>query len=171
MGSELPHLQLTANHARYRPGQQRGHYESFFLRANHPQRPLAFWIRYTIFSPHRHPEAALGELWAVYFDGETSAHVAVKREVPFAACHFSPSAFDVGIDTARLQPGALCGSATTDAHTIAWDLTYHGAASPLLLLPERLYDSPLPKAKSLVGLPLAHFAGTLTVDGVAVDVA
>ena len=48
----------------------------------------------------------MGELWAVYFDGETGAHVAVKREVPFADCAFSPSALDVRIDTARLQPGA-----------------------------------------------------------------
>ena len=28
-----------------------GHYESWFLRGNHPSRPLAFWIRYTIFHP------------------------------------------------------------------------------------------------------------------------
>jgi len=165
------HLLLTANYARYRPGQQRGHYESFFVRANHPRRPLAFWIRYTIFSPLRHPEAALGELWAVYFDGETANHVAVKREVPFAACDFSSQAFDMRIDSARLRPGTLQGSATTGAHTIAWDLTYAGAAAPLLLLPERLYDSPLPKAKSLVGLPLAQFAGTVEVDGIPVDVA
>jgi len=170
MGSELQRLQATANHTRYRTGQQRGHYESFFLRGNHPQRPLAFWIRYTIFSPQRHPEAALGELWAVSFDGETSTHVAVKCEVPFAACAFSPSAFDVRIDRARLRPGALSGAATTAAHAMAWDLTYAGAAAPLLLLPPRLYDSPLPKAKSLVGLPLARFAGTLTVDGVRLDV-
>ena len=40
--------------ARYH-GQPQGHYESFFQRANHPTRPLAFWIRYTLFSPHAHP--------------------------------------------------------------------------------------------------------------------
>ena len=61
------------NLARYR-GQPQGHYESFFQRANHPTRPLAFWIRYTLFSPQAHPEQARGELWAVFFNGETGQH-------------------------------------------------------------------------------------------------
>jgi len=166
-----PHgMEQTANHTRYHPGQRRGHYESFFLRANHPSRPLAFWIRYTIFSPEGRPEAARGELWAVCFDGETAVHVAVKREVPFSACAFDRSAFDVRVDDARLRPGALDGCASAGGHTIAWNLTYRGDAPPLLLLPPRLYASPLPKAKSLVGLPLARFAGRLTVDGAGVDV-
>ena len=39
------------NAVRYRPGDEEGHYESYFQRANHPGRPLAFWIRHTIFSP------------------------------------------------------------------------------------------------------------------------
>ena len=34
-------------------GHDNGHYESYFLRANHPDRPLAFWIRYTIFAPKK----------------------------------------------------------------------------------------------------------------------
>lgn len=58
-------LVQSANWTRYQPGQRAGHYESFFQRANHPTRPLAFWIRYTIFSPAGQPEAALGELWAI----------------------------------------------------------------------------------------------------------
>ena len=60
---------MDENAARYRPGEPAGHYESYFLRANHPNRPLAFWIRYTVFSPAGRPEAAEGELWAIVFDG------------------------------------------------------------------------------------------------------
>mgnify|MGYP003575635323 CR=1 FL=1 len=63
-----------------------GFYESYFQRANHPTRPLAFWIRYTAFSPARHPEQARGELWAIYFDGETHAIVATKQSAPHAGC-------------------------------------------------------------------------------------
>ena len=37
-----------------------GHYESWFQRANHPSRPLAFWIRYTIFCPARPPGGCRG---------------------------------------------------------------------------------------------------------------
>lgn len=50
-------------------GGAEGHHESFFLRANHPSRPLAIWIRYRIFSPAGRPGDAVGELWAIYFDG------------------------------------------------------------------------------------------------------
>src|SRR5262249_44030132 len=53
------------NCARYRIGQRSGHYESYFLRANHPARPQGFWIRYTIFSPDQRPQDAIGELWAI----------------------------------------------------------------------------------------------------------
>ena len=62
MNQELALARQGVNHTRYRPGQKAGHYESFFQRANHPSRPFAFWIRHTLFSPHRRPEDALGEL-------------------------------------------------------------------------------------------------------------
>ena len=48
------------NGARWRPDDPRGHYESWFCPANHPTEPLAFWIRYTIFSPRGRPEDADG---------------------------------------------------------------------------------------------------------------
>jgi hypothetical protein len=44
MQNETQEFYQQVNHARsYSPIQ--GHYKSFFLRANHPTRPLAFWIR------------------------------------------------------------------------------------------------------------------------------
>ena len=39
------------------PTTRDGHYESFFQRANHPSRPLAFWIRYTALIPRGAPDA------------------------------------------------------------------------------------------------------------------
>lgn len=161
----------AANHARYRPGQREGFYESFFQRANHPSRPLAFWIRYTLFSPAGRPEAAEGELWAVYFDGESGRHAVAKREVPFAGrCAFDRAAFGVDIDGARLGPGRLVGAAGEGEGEIAWDLSYEGGGEPLLLLPAALYGAPLPKAKSLVGAPLCVYGGALRVAGREVDV-
>src|SRR6185295_1393790 len=76
------------NRCRFVPGDAGGHYESYFQRANHPSRALAFWIRYTIFSPRRRPADALGELWAVWFDGERERIVAAKEELPLASCAF-----------------------------------------------------------------------------------
>lgn len=164
MNKSLSLMRQQANHTRYQSGQLAGHYESFFLRANHPNRPLAFWIRYTLFSPNRRPENALGELWAISFDGETHQHVAVKQEAPSAKCVFKTAEFFVRVGDACLEPGKLNGAVTSGKHRISWNLTCSGDAEPLFLLPLNLYDAALPKAKSLVGLPMAIFNGSLSVD-------
>jgi hypothetical protein len=161
-----PLVAAQVNWAQYETGQPTGHYESFYLRGNHPERPWAFWLRYTIFSPHGHPERAVGELWAVVFDGETGHHSSEKVEVPLASCRFSPTSFDVRVADSTLDASHLRGQ----AGAIAWDLTYTGSERPLYLLPARLYHGGFPKAKSLVSLPLARFTGTLTVDGRAIEV-
>ena len=158
------------NRTQYVPGQRRGHYESFYQRANHPERPLAFWIRYTIFAPDRRPESAVGELWAVFFDGETGRHVVVKEEHPIADCDFSRDAFAVRVKGAVLGEDGLTGSATAAGGSIAWDLRFDVSERPVLLLPARLYAGQVPKAKSLVAAPNASFDGVLTVDGTAVAV-
>ncbi|GIW44607.1 MAG: hypothetical protein KatS3mg077_1889 [Candidatus Binatia bacterium] len=157
--------------AQYVPGQRRGHYESFFFRANHPQRPQAFWIRYTLFSPHRNPEQAIGELWGIWFDGESQQHVAVKKEVPIQKCRFSRQAFEVHIGDAHCREGALEGEAESADGRMRWHLTYSGSEPPLLLLPQAAYRARLPRAKSLVGLPLARFAGWIEVAGKTYEIA
>ncbi|HET7500544.1 MAG TPA: hypothetical protein VFK02_06055 [Kofleriaceae bacterium] len=153
------------NGARYKPGDPGGHYESWFQRANDPRRQRAFWIRYTIFAPRSRPADAVGELWAIAFDRERDQITAVKQVHPIHACTFATERLDVAIGEARLDDGALHGSARSRGHTIAWDLRFSGGQAPLLLLPERLYSTPVPKAKSLVGRPLARFTGTLVIDG------
>ena len=167
---DLTALRQQANWTRYRPGQQAGHYESFFLRANHPLRPLAFWIRYTLFSPHRRPDAAIGELWAVAFDGASGQHHAAKSEFPIDACAFAADRFSVRIADAHLEPGHLSGSAGDGATRIAWDLRFRGDTPPLFLLAPGLYAARLPRAKSLVGLPLAVFDGALRIGDHRIDV-
>ena len=154
------------NHTVYRPGQRAGHYESFYQRANHPDRPLALWIRYTIFAPAGDPAGAVGELWAVAFDGQTGHHTVAKTEVPMAECAFARDEFTVRVGTAELGPTALCGS----AGDLSWDLSYEGHQPPVLLLPPKLYAGGFPKAKSLVTLPLARYAGSYTVAGQTVEV-
>lgn len=159
-------LALDANHARFR-GQAGGHYESYFLRANHPSRPLAFWIRYTIFSPKHRPQDAVGELWAIHFDGETGRHSAAKQQRPIGDCAFSPTGFDVRVGEATLAPGAARGEIAGAGPRIGWDLAFSGGMPPLFLLPPRLYEGSFPAAKSLVAQPMARFSGTLAIDGAA----
>src|SRR3954471_10900425 len=87
-----------------------GHYESWFQRANHPSRPIAFWIRHTIFSPEGRRDAAEGELWAVWFDGEKGRCVAQKSELPIRECSFATAGLDVKLPGAALKWKALEGS-------------------------------------------------------------
>lgn len=153
------------NASRFRPEDPGGFYESYFQRANHPTRPLAFWIRYTALSPRSRPDEARGELWAIYFDGEARRITAVKQAVPLSTCTFSRTQLDVQIDGATLTDRALRGCAASQSHALQWKLDYAGQQRPLLLLPESLYERGFPKAKALVGTPNAVYTGTLTVDG------
>jgi hypothetical protein len=158
-----PLVAAQVNWAQYEPGQAKGHYESFYLRGNHPTEPLAFWLRYTIFAPDKHPEQAEGELWAVVFD---SSHTSGYEKVPLPDCRFARTAFDVRIGDATLDATSLRGR----AGEIAWDLSYAGEQPPLYLLPARFYSGGFPKAKSLVSLPLARFTGELSVAGRSIQV-
>jgi hypothetical protein len=149
----------------------RGHYESHFLRANHPSRPLALWIRHTAFVARAGAGDALGELWAVYFDGEGGRHVALRSAFPLGECSFDAASLRVSVGEARLDERASRGALRNGRRSIAWDLSIEGEGAPLLLLPRRLYGTRFPAAKSFVGLPLARLRGSLTVDGaqVAID--
>lgn len=147
-----------------------GFYESYFQRANHPSRPLAFWIRYTVFRPQQRPEDTCGELWAIYFDGENGRIAAAKAAVPISDCDFSRTHLDVRIGSARLTDRALEGRAALPSHAIDWTLQYAGSQPPLLLLPERFYQRGFPKAKALVGTPNAIYDGALTVNGETIPI-
>ena len=144
-----------------------GHYESWFLRANHPREARAFWIRYTLFIP-ADDRAPLGEIWAMWFDAERSddvSVVAVKNESPLSVCDFNQQKMRVMLPGAQLESHRLNGDATSGGHTIAWDLTYDDGEDSLIFLPEKLYKAPLPKAKALVSRPQVRFSGHLLVDG------
>jgi len=159
------------NQTRFDPTSPRGHYESYFLRANHPARPLAFWIRYTIFSPQGRPGEALGQLWAIFFDGETGRLTAVKEQRPFGECVFQPAEFLVRIGSARLDSRSLSGQAGSSGRSIRWSLEYAGDDPPLLLLTPQSYERSFPSAKAVVSLPLAIYTGSLDVDGVSIPIA
>jgi len=158
------------NRCRFVPGDNGGHYESFFQRANHRGRPLAFWIRYTILSPKGRPADAAGELWAIYFDGESNRIAAAKEVFPLSECVFSAAGLDARIGAATLRDGWLEGGAASSGHVLRWSLRYEGDAPPLLLLSPSLYEGGFPKAKALVGTPHAVYSGSLLVDGETVEV-
>jgi hypothetical protein len=169
---ELKGLQLrdAVNATRFDPQSTRGFYESHFLRGNHPSKALAFWIRYTIFSPKSRPADTKGQLWGIYFNGESSTHVAVKESFPLSECAFSHTDLGIRIGQASLDGRALRGSVSQTDQSLSWDLTYSGGEAPAFLLPVSFYDRGFPKAKALTGIPLADFSGILNVNGQAIDV-
>lgn len=153
-----------ANRSRIHLESRIGHYESFFQRANHPHRPRAFWIRYTAFIPKARPEDAVGQLWAVYFDGDDDRILAYKEEFPISECRFAGSRLSIRIGQAYLEDQSLRGSVSRSGAYIDWDLTFEGQQPPLFLVPKKSHDRKFPAAKALVGLPFAIFKGFLVVN-------
>ena len=140
-----------------------GHYESYFVRGNHPTRPLAVWVRYTSF---RAGDGSVdqGEVWATWFDGERDLVVTAYRAYDAGTCTFGGDPLDVRIGEARLTEGSLTGA----VDRLAWELTYT-PSPPILLFPEGFYDKPFPKAKQLTVSPASRLSGSVTVDGEAVS--
>ncbi|HEY0063014.1 MAG TPA: hypothetical protein VGC21_12900 [Telluria sp.] len=157
---------IEANRCRFQPGASAGHYESYFLRANHPQRALAFWIRYTFFSPQDRPQDAVGEVWAVVFDGEHQRITARRDAFPLAACSIASGNLSLVIGASSLSSARLAGS----AGQIGWTLEFTTPQPPLLLLPPFMYARALPRAKALVSAPGAVFSGQLQIDGAQLDI-
>jgi hypothetical protein len=164
-----------ANVPRYRGG-RRGHYESYFLRANHPTESSGFWLRYTIFAPSGGRSAARAEVWAAVFRADGT--VAVRTDTALTTSSFvdGGDSLDIRVgnavmhDDPRAGRGSARGAVASEGHEIRWDLAYDGGDEPVLLLPERLYQTRLPRAKALVTVPMAGFDGRLSVDGEPVEV-
>jgi hypothetical protein len=97
------------------------------------------------------------------FDRTTARIQAAKTVVPIADCSLSREALGVRIGESSLAAAALRGEAETNETRIAWDLAYTSPADPILLFSEEMYAGGFPKAKALVGSPLAAFTGTLAV--------
>ncbi len=83
-----------------------GHVESRFLRATHPSRPLAIWVRTTILA--RKNGEAVAETWFIAFDGERDRAVTQKRTVPYASATFTTDKLHVDALEVTLAPPAGC---------------------------------------------------------------
>jgi hypothetical protein len=93
-----------------------GHYESFYLKLCHPDRPLGAWIRYTV---HKPPGAAPnGSLWCTLFDADADGPRASKVTTrDLGACGWS--------SRAGPRTSSACASATTE-----WSSSPSATANP-----------------------------------------
>jgi hypothetical protein len=138
----------------------RGHYESFYLKASHPEEPLAVWIRYTV---HKRPgEDPRGSLWFTLFDQTSPAPLASK--VTVEASELGAGAGDyMSIGEARLSPARAVGRATTQQLDAEWDLNLDGGGDPLRHLPrDWMYRAPVPRTKLESPQPATRFSGRVT---------
>jgi hypothetical protein len=132
-------------------------YESFYLRAFAPDRPIGIWIRYTV---HKRAGApARGSLWCTLFDA--------ARPRPFmhklTSDHLSvPAGGWIEIEGSTLGPGRGEGSCGEASWALSW-----ATAEPELhhLSPEWLYRAPLPRTKLTSPAPRASFDGVFALAG------
>lgn len=163
---------LLAHAAPRAPQATTGLYESYFLRANHPTRPLALWAKVTALKPTA--STGLQESWFVYFDGENNRVFADKRTEPLAPTFAtaSESALSLSVCEAAWTVAAQ-GSARGRMEHAVWDLRFErlpGAlGEPRSFYPPKLLTGSFPRAKGVTPLPALTMSGTVDVFGARVD--
>lgn len=132
----------------------KGHYESFYLKASHPTEPKAVWIRYTVNKPPGGEPK--GSTWFTYFERDAKP-VARKDTMP------SPVAGNgnyVAIGDSTVGPGRARGA----AEDATWNLSTRSLGEPVRHLPRPwMYSAPIPRTKAVSPAPEAIFSGTLKV--------
>lgn len=177
--------------AKLRPGDRLhsgapGHVESWFLRANHPSRPLAVWIKVTILAPLRPSGAplppgrpqggrtesapAVVETWLVVFNGEANTTFAHRDTHPFGEAQLG-STLTVGSYALDLAGGTLRGSCGGASFDLRFEVQAGDVARPLSIFPFAwMLTAPFPKSKLVTPLPWLTFQGAIQTPAGAIPV-
>jgi hypothetical protein len=142
----------------------RAGYESYYLRAAHPDGGLGFWLRYTArVAPGEHP---VGSLWFTLFDGAAASPTASKLTAgpPRSG---GPSGPWIEIAGATMGDGSAQGTieAAPGRTAVSWDLSFTGEPPLAHLAHPWMYTGPLPRTKPVSLHPFARLSGTVAVDG------
>lgn len=137
------------------------YYESRFIRANHPDRPQALWLRETLLLTSAGAESA--DVWVMVFDPDGAGNHALKQPYPIEDCSFVADPWTVRIGDTFLDDSCARGS-VRGPRAASWDLRLTAGGEPVKLLPERQYATRFPSAKTSVRWPLARFDGHLVID-------
>ncbi len=146
------------------------YYESRYIRANHPGRPEALWLRETLLLPQT--GSASADVWVMLFDPAGAGNRALKVPHPVDNADFRADPWCARIGSTTLDDHCARGELTAQNRTASWDFRMsYRSHEPVRLLTERGYAARLPSAKTLVRSPLARFDGHLKIDdsGIAVD--
>ena len=152
----------TLDNAPRFPTSKGGHVESYFLRANHPTEPKAFWLKATVL--RRKDGTAVAESWCALFDDDRTW--AGKTTVPLADAGFSGAPLKIQVGGATLSLGEM-GTLKGAIGDVSWDLSFASVggliSQPLCMLPTRhMIDASFPKSKLLTPKPALRYSGTVT---------
>jgi hypothetical protein len=151
-----------ANSLRFHSAQKKGHIESFFIKANHPQQAQAFWIRFTIYIPNNNLQKEKAELWFMMFDSLLNTYTAIKKTYPLKDIVYKREAAELKIQDACLGPGYTKGTISQDHTSLKWDIEFTTKSKVLTLLPYKaLYKFPLPRTKLITPYPDEVFSGEI----------
>jgi hypothetical protein len=140
------------------------YYESRFVRANHPDQPVALWLRETLLLPTVGEPVA--DVWVMVFDPDGAGSRALKVGHPLSQSDYQYDEWTAWIGDTTIDDVSARGTVTGDGRSAAWDLSIApGDEPPVKLLTERGYRAPFPTAKTLVRHPLATFDGHVELDG------
>ncbi len=140
-----------------------GLYESFYLRAVAPDRPVGVWIRYTVHQRGHPPRRGSGpppqgSVWCTVFDG---ARRPFQHKLTTDALSVPPDGW-IAVGDSTLGPGRAEGS----CGEARWALRFASHEPELRHLPrDFLYRAPLPRTKLTSPAPAARFEGALELPG------
>ena len=144
------------------------YYESRFIRANHPDRAQALWLRSTLLLPTAGVPVA--DTWVMVFDPDGAGNRALKQPYPIDQSDYEYDDWTARIGATTIDDRSACGSVTGAGRSARWDLRITpGDEAPVKLLTDRGYKAKFPTAKTMVRHPLARFDGSLELDDVRVE--
>lgn len=133
------------NTLRYELALKQEHVESYFIRANHPTKPLAFWLKTTILAPQVGQSTARS--WCVVFDGETRELFTETCTLPFSETAWVgvPPTVHIGNTVFSFQiPGSSQGKLKNVFWNVTWTPVCSQLAQALSLYPTSKLVTPHP---------------------------
>jgi hypothetical protein len=157
---------------------ERGHVESWFLRANDPGSKRALWLKLTVSAPFEGPVVA--ETWFIWFDGEKNQALAHRGTHLFADAHVdsTPTGLRASVAGWAYEFGPvgaasakISAQGTPVAFTLGW-AEEPGAWSRFLTLARHraLREGPVPRFKLNTPHPALRLSGEVNVGGTTSDV-
>lgn len=158
-----------AHNRRRWDGQERNHYEVWYLTGNHPTRPVGWWIRYTLEAPLDRPPYC--QLWFAHFDADDPSRTfGINRVLPIDQHDARAEPFAVRVGEATLRSDGARGALAGAGHEASWELSWAAGLEPLRQLPRPFYwRDGLGDTTVLSPSADAVVTGHVTVDGERIE--